>query len=168
MSNIDPSDTAYGYIPSLAWNVTFVALFSVSLLVHIIQATRTRYWILFPTLILGALIEVMGYAARVWSHFDVLRDGFLMQICLYVYLHTREWQRDWSCYCGTIAYGYRLIMAPVFFSAYCYVVLGTGINRLGERYSIIPAKLVRLPSPFLVVSPFLPLTPASHSLRSDS
>ena len=34
-----------------------------------------------------------------------------------------------------------LIMAPVFFSAYCYVLLGTAIHRLGERFSCIPSRL---------------------------
>jgi hypothetical protein len=73
----------YGYTPSLAWNATFLALFSASLIVHLYQATRSRYWILYPTLCLGALIELMGYAARVWSHINVYElNGFLMQICL--------------------------------------------------------------------------------------
>lgn len=105
----------YGYVPSLAWNATFLALFSASFFVHLYQATRSRYWILYPTLALGALIELMGYAARVWSNKDVYNlNGYLMQICL-------------------------LVMAPVFFSAYCYVVLGTAIHRLGERFSCIPS-----------------------------
>ena len=41
-------------------------------------------------------------------------------------------------------------MAPVFFSAYCYVVLGTAIKRLGERYSVIPSKLVSFGPPSLL------------------
>lgn len=112
-----PIISPYGYTPSLAWNATFVALFSTSFFVHLYQATRSRYWVIYPTLGLGALIELMGYAARVWSSKAARGlDGFLMQICL-------------------------LIMAPVFFSAYCYVVLGTAINQLGERFSVLPSKL---------------------------
>jgi hypothetical protein len=38
----------------------------------------------------------------------------------------------------------RLIMAPVFFSAYVYVMLGTAINRLGAQYSVVPPKFVSL------------------------
>jgi hypothetical protein len=81
--------------------------------VHSIQAYKAKYWVVYPTLVLGALIEVMGWSARLWSNRNVLYiTPFLMQIC-------------------------TLIMAPVFFSAYDYFILGIAIKRLGPQYSIL-------------------------------
>jgi hypothetical protein len=51
--------------------------------VHCIQAWRSKYWIIYPTLVLGAVIEIMGWAGRLWSSYNVYRlDPFLMQISL--------------------------------------------------------------------------------------
>lgn len=73
----------YGYTPSLAWNATLLACFSASAVVHTAQAIHTRYWIFFPTLILGAIAEMMGYAARIWSNKDVfVLTPYLLQICV--------------------------------------------------------------------------------------
>jgi hypothetical protein len=42
---------------------------------------KSRYWIVYPTLVLGALVEVIGWAARLWSSQNVdERTPFLMQI----------------------------------------------------------------------------------------
>ncbi|WRT65291.1 uncharacterized protein IL334_002234 [Kwoniella shivajii] len=106
----------YGYTPSASWCIAFIVLFSVSATVHSIQAFRFRYWIVYPTLVLGALTEILGWSARYWSSQNVtLLTPFLMQIS-------------------------TLIMAPVFFSAYDYVVLGMAINRLGPQYSLLKPK----------------------------
>lgn len=41
----DPTiDTQYGYVPSLAAGVTFLALFGTSLFLHIAQSTWSRMW----------------------------------------------------------------------------------------------------------------------------
>jgi hypothetical protein len=98
----------YGYTPSLEWTATYVSLFAFiasecalssnrpplvldypasrkphsRLVIHTYLAIRSKYWVIFPTLILGALIECMGWAARVWSSQNVLLlTPFLMQIC---------------------------------------------------------------------------------------
>ncbi|WWC87460.1 uncharacterized protein L201_002349 [Kwoniella dendrophila CBS 6074] len=106
----------YGYIPTEAWCIAFIVLFSVSALVHSYQAFRSKYWIIYPTLILGALVEILGWSGRLWSSRNVLLlTPFLMQIS-------------------------TLIMAPVFFSAYDYVVLGMAINKLGPQYSLLQPK----------------------------
>lgn len=80
---------------------------------HSIQGWRSKNWIVYPTLVLGALIEVLGWSARLWSHYNVGNlTPFLMQIC-------------------------TLIMAPVFFSAYNYIILGITIRKLGPQYSVL-------------------------------
>jgi hypothetical protein len=47
--------SGYEYIPSQAAAIVFLVLFAVSALVHIVQGIRGKYWIIFPTLVTGAL-----------------------------------------------------------------------------------------------------------------
>ncbi|KAK4686264.1 hypothetical protein P7C73_g3866, partial [Tremellales sp. Uapishka_1] len=112
MSDAQHTDGSnYGYTPTPAWCIVFITLFSLSAAVHAVSAFRAKSWIVYPTLVLGALIEVTGWSGRYWSSQNVtLLSPFLMQIV-------------------------TLILAPVFFSAYDYVVLGMAINRLGPQYS---------------------------------
>ncbi|KAL7419921.1 hypothetical protein Q5752_005839 [Cryptotrichosporon argae] len=106
----------YGYTPSEAWAITFIVLFTVSAAVHCVQAWRARQWVIYPSLVLGALIEVLGWSGRLWSSKNLyLLTPYLMQIC-------------------------TLIMAPVWFSAYCYTALGQAIARLGPEYSVLPPR----------------------------
>ena len=71
----------YGYTPSTAWCAVFIALFAISGLVHCFQAYRAKYWVIYPTLVIGALTEVLGWSARLWSSQNVLLlTPFLMQI----------------------------------------------------------------------------------------
>ena len=79
----DSSD--YNYIPSPGWCISFIVLFSVIALVLSLQALRSKYWIVYPTIVLGALIEVLGWTGRYWSSQNVLLlTPFLMQITTYV------------------------------------------------------------------------------------
>ena len=49
--------------------------------VHCFQAYRSKYWIVYPTLVLGALTEILGWSARYWSSRNVLLiTPFIMQI----------------------------------------------------------------------------------------
>ncbi|ORX36221.1 RTA-like protein [Kockovaella imperatae] len=103
----------YGYTPSVAWCSVFIALFSLSGLLHIYQAWRAKYWVIFPTLVIGAAVEVLGWSGRLWSSQNVLLlTPFLMQIS-------------------------TLILAPCFFSAWDYVLLGSAIAKLGPQYSLL-------------------------------
>ncbi|OCF35191.1 hypothetical protein I316_03233 [Kwoniella heveanensis BCC8398] len=107
----------YGYTPTSWVCLLFVGLFSASGVVHILQAWRYKYWIVFPTLVIGALLEIIGWAGRYWSSQNVLYDPpFLQQII-------------------------TLIIAPVFFSAWLYTLLGIAIHRLGPQYSLLRPKL---------------------------
>lgn len=38
--------------------------------------------------------------------------------------------------------GHRLVMAPVYFSAFVYIVLGMAINRMGQQYSVLTPRMV--------------------------
>ncbi|OCL14405.1 RTA1-domain-containing protein [Glonium stellatum] len=106
----------YGYPPHLAPGVVFVTLFTISTILHIVQASWKRRWwcMLFA---LGALIEIIGWGGRIWSsHCPSNVYAFLMQIT-------------------------TLIIAPTFFTAGLYVILGRLIQVFGRHTSPISAKM---------------------------
>ncbi|ODN78791.1 hypothetical protein, variant [Cryptococcus amylolentus CBS 6039] len=116
MSDDTADASAYGYTPTAWVALTFICLFSVSDVVHLAQGCFYKYYLVFPTLVIGCTLEIIGWAARYWSSQNVLaRDPFLMQII-------------------------TLIFAPVFFSAYCYTILGVAITALGPQYSLLSPK----------------------------
>ncbi|KAJ5728478.1 RTA1-domain-containing protein [Penicillium malachiteum] len=104
--------TSYGYVPHLSAGVVFVVLFSLSMIIHTIQFCWKRVWwgVVFS---LGCMVEVLGWAARLWSsQCPYNGDAFLMQIS-------------------------TLIIAPTFFTAGIYIILGRFIQLLGPESSIL-------------------------------
>ncbi|KAG5658004.1 hypothetical protein KAF25_006955 [Fusarium avenaceum] len=109
-------DTSYGYVPTLAVGITFCALFFLSLVGHVIQYIRKRRWTSLAFAV-GAMTELIGWAGRTWSsECPYNGDAFLMQIT-------------------------TLIIAPTFFTAGLYIILGALINRLGRQSSILNPKM---------------------------
>ncbi|CAG8156763.1 unnamed protein product [Penicillium olsonii] len=107
--------TAYGYVPSEAAGIVFCALFGASLLVHVVQFSWKRMWWLcvFPV---GSLVELIGWAGRTWSSKCVYnQNAFLMQIS-------------------------TLIIAPTFFTAGIYILLGRFISIFGRQSSVLSPK----------------------------
>ncbi|KAG9520557.1 RTA1-domain-containing protein, partial [Aureobasidium melanogenum] len=104
--------TAYGYVPSLAAGVVYCVLFGLSMIAHTFQAVKTRaLWNL--VFAVGCLTEILGWAARTWSsECPYNANAFLMQIC-------------------------TLIIAPTFFTAGIYVILGRMIAIAGPGVSPI-------------------------------
>ncbi|GFZ42983.1 hypothetical protein JCM24511_00701 [Saitozyma sp. JCM 24511] len=106
----------YGYTPGKAPGYAYVVVFGVGLLLHIGLAVRYKYWIAMVTLIPGGLLEILGWAGRLWSAEKPTNSNpFLMQICC-------------------------LILGPAFFSAWAYTILGYCITRLGSAYSLLKPK----------------------------
>ncbi|GAA5826325.1 hypothetical protein JCM11251_007254 [Rhodosporidiobolus azoricus] len=100
----------YGAPPALALNAAFLAIFALSFLIHLGQiAYSRRYWwmLVMPV---GLALEILGWAARVWSHFDVAGSGFIIQICV-------------------------LVIAPTLFSAALYWAGGLVIQHVGPQHS---------------------------------
>ncbi|KAI9786567.1 MAG: hypothetical protein M1816_007891 [Peltula sp. TS41687] len=112
--------SVYNYRPSLAANSVLLALFAISLIVHIIQGVRWRTWGFTITLILGCSTEVIGYIGRIISWKDPFgQNGFLTQIC-----------------CLTIA--------PAFFAASIYLCISKIVTGLGRDISRISPRTYML------------------------
>ncbi|KAL1618954.1 hypothetical protein SLS56_010325 [Neofusicoccum ribis] len=110
VANNPDIDTSYGYVPSEAAGITFIALFGVTTLLHLGQSIWSRQWwtLLFA---LGGLTEVIGWIGRTWSaSCPYNNDAFLMQIT-------------------------TLIIAPTFWTAALYIILGRLIALSGPHTS---------------------------------
>jgi hypothetical protein len=72
----------YDYTPALAPGLAFTIAFGLVTLVHCGIAVRYKNWAAFATLVPGGLLEIIGWAGRLWSHYSVLNsDPFIMQMC---------------------------------------------------------------------------------------
>lgn len=105
----------YLYNPSTAAAAIFTILFLLESLFHIFQIIRKRTWY-FVALIIGALMECIGYAAR---------------------FQNAKQNPDYTL--GTfIAQSLLILVAPSLIAATVYMILGRIILATdGERYSFI-------------------------------
>ncbi|GAA5984918.1 hypothetical protein JCM11641_003626 [Rhodosporidiobolus odoratus] len=101
-----------GYEPSLAAAVVYIVVFALITLVQTIQVARSRVWWL-SVLVVGGVGEVVGWAGRLWASYDAYNiNAFLTQIIC-------------------------LILAPCFFSATIYGILGMIVRSIGPQYSLL-------------------------------
>ncbi|KAF9640814.1 putative rta1 domain protein [Lasiodiplodia theobromae] len=113
--------TSYDYVPHLSAGIAFCVLFSLSMTGHIVQGVRKRNWTSY-VLATGALTELLGWTGRTWSSQCPYNEtAFLLQIT-------------------------TLIIAPTFFSAAAYLILGTLI-RLSSTSSPSPSSRLSILSP---------------------
>ncbi|CAI7656352.1 unnamed protein product [Penicillium bialowiezense] len=113
---IEGVETSYGYVPSLGAGIAYCALFGISMILHTIQFTWKRQW-WASVFSIGCLVEVIGWAGRTWSSkCPYNTTAFLMQIS-------------------------TLIIAPTFFTAGIYVLLGRFIQLLGRESSFLKPSL---------------------------
>ncbi|QLL34903.1 hypothetical protein HG536_0H02780 [Torulaspora globosa] len=105
-----------GMVPNLAFNVAMLAIWGVLLSWHTLMIWYRQYWF-SSAFVCAAILEVLGYVGRVWSHFDVyLVNPFLMQLV-----------------CLTIA--------PVFTMGGVYYQLAKMIEIYGHRFSLLPSPM---------------------------
>ncbi|WWC69049.1 uncharacterized protein I206_102985 [Kwoniella pini CBS 10737] len=103
----------YGYTPEISAGIAYIVVFAILGLLHVGLGVRYKYWLVFATLIPGTFLEVIGWAGRLWSAYNVYDiTPFLMQIA-------------------------SLIIGPAFYSAWAYTVLGYCITQLGPAYSLL-------------------------------
>lgn len=109
----------HGY--SLAAAALFLALFSITTILHTWQMIATRSWFL-TALVFGAMVEVAGYATR-------------------VVLAVQERSEDGTgCFTEApfLTSTLCLLVAPAFMAASIYMILGRIIQLVdGEKYAII-------------------------------
>ncbi|PNY23444.1 uncharacterized protein TCAP_06613 [Tolypocladium capitatum] len=122
--------SVYQYRPSLAANIIFLALFATAMAVHVFLGIRWKSWWFMSFIIVGCIVEMVGYAGRVILYQNPFSfGGFMIQI---VFITT----------------------GPVFYTASIYVTLSRTINHLAPELSrfnpdlfygiFIPADLVCL------------------------
>ncbi|PGH02766.1 hypothetical protein GX51_04500 [Blastomyces parvus] len=98
----------YGYRPSLPANATFISLFGLSGLIHLLQllVLRSNYAFSIPIL-LGCIGEIIGYVGRLIMYNNPFSiNGFLIQIC-------------------------ALTIAPAFFTAAIYFCIADIVRLFG-------------------------------------
>lgn len=75
------STTVYEYRPSLAANITFIALFSIAMLIHLILGFRWKQWWYMACMVVGCIDEILGYAGRVWMYYSPWKfEAFMIQV----------------------------------------------------------------------------------------
>ncbi|KAJ5818502.1 RTA1 domain protein [Penicillium riverlandense] len=105
----------YGYVPSQGAGIAFLVLFGVSLILHTVQFCWKRTW-WCSVFAVGCITELIGWGGRTWSSSCPYNGtAFLMQIS-------------------------TLIIAPVFFTAGIYILLGRFIQLLGRDSSVLSPK----------------------------
>ncbi|KAJ5776603.1 uncharacterized protein N7511_001614 [Penicillium nucicola] len=113
----------YHYNPSAGAAVPFAAIFALSSALHIWQLARNRSWYFIP-FVLGGLFEALGYVAR--------------------YLSAKQ-TPNWTTK-PYIAQSLMLLLAPAFFAASIYMILGRIIRLLnGASCSLVrPSWLTKI------------------------
>ncbi|GAA5823601.1 hypothetical protein JCM11251_000693 [Rhodosporidiobolus azoricus] len=102
----------YGYNPSLAPAIVYIICFALITAYQTYQVGRSRIWWL-SVLLVGGIGEIVGWIGRLlaWDNpYDL--NWFLMQIIC-------------------------LILAPCFFSATIYGILGMIVRSIGREYSLL-------------------------------
>lgn len=107
----DPSIGSYGYVPNQAAGIVFAILFGAITIFSLWSTIRHRLW--YISFACGGILETLGWGARVGAHADVCNSSlFIMQI---------------TC----------LIIAPAFYSAAVYIILGILIRRTPRDFSLL-------------------------------
>ncbi|KAM0722244.1 hypothetical protein Q7P37_001685 [Cladosporium fusiforme] len=107
----------FQYQPSLPANAFFIAIFGVSLFVHIYQAYRWKQWTFGILCALGCVSEMIGYGGRIIMHDNPWSfTGFMMQIVC-------------------------IAFAPVYMTAAIYITLYKSVMRLSPASALFKPAL---------------------------
>lgn len=83
LETCDLQYSVYKYLPSLAANVTFIALYSLALIVHVYLGWKWRSMWFAVLMVLGCVFEIIGYTGRIILHSNPFSfPGFMIQIIL--------------------------------------------------------------------------------------
>jgi len=71
----------FQYQPNLVANAIFIAIFGISMLVHIYQGYRWKQWTFATLVSVGCAVEMIGHGGRIIMHDDPWSfTGFMLQI----------------------------------------------------------------------------------------
>jgi hypothetical protein len=118
------------YIPSLAGNAFYLALFALGLLLQIGLGIRYRTWGYLVCMIGGTGLEIVGYTARIELHIDDFNNNYF------------------------IIYLVGLTIGPAFFSAAIYLCLARIIAVYGNNLSWLTPRFITC---FFIACDFLSL-----------
>ncbi|EMT67492.1 hypothetical protein ACKRZS_006669 [Fusarium odoratissimum] len=108
----------YRYDPSLPAAVVSTVVFAVLSVLHTWRLMRVRAYYFTP-FVIGGFFETVGYAGRIWSHFDKFSVG------------------------GFVLQAIPILVAPALFAASIYMILGRLIRTVGAAHlSLVPVKWV--------------------------
>ncbi|KAM5343475.1 hypothetical protein ACJ41O_012012 [Fusarium nematophilum] len=133
------------YRPSIPANAIFIAIFTVSMVAHVIQGIRARMWGFMLSMLTGCAFEIVGYVGRLILYDNPFSFvGFVMQIV-------------------------AITVAPVFFCSAIYVLLSQVANHVDRSVSRLPPRLYYwIFIPCDIVSLFLQAAGASASVKGDT
>ncbi|KAM7195855.1 RTA1 like domain containing protein [Rhypophila sp. PSN 637] len=119
MANTNAADeffALYRYTPSLPLAAVSLACFSIITIWHGTRLFQKRAFYLTP-FVIGGVFQSIGYAGRIWSHYDLNSlPAFIIQSLL-------------------------ILLAPALFAASIYMILGRLIHTLrADSYSLVPLK----------------------------
>ncbi|KAI0394155.1 RTA1-domain-containing protein [Xylariaceae sp. FL0594] len=122
IATCDPSESFYGYRPNLGIDVFFAIVYTAVISYSLYIVFRKKSWLGYTiALIIGSLLELIGYASRIYGYADpFITDGWIAQYT-------------------------SLTLAPVFMSASIYVCIGQLADYLGRgRFNIRPRLYTRI------------------------
>ncbi|EXJ70710.1 uncharacterized protein A1O5_05700 [Cladophialophora psammophila CBS 110553] len=130
-STFDPANCTYatcsvedygqlGYIPSLAGNAFYLAVFCLACVAQILLGIRYRTWGFTVGMVGGIGLEMMGYISRIQLHFDDFNNNYF------------------------IIYLVGLTIGPAFFSGAIYICLARIIAVYGTRLSVLSPRAITI------------------------
>ncbi|KAK4118274.1 RTA1-domain-containing protein [Parathielavia appendiculata] len=109
--------SVYGYRPSLAANISFIALYAIASAIHIYLGVRWKQWWFTGCMIIGAVNAIIGYVGRVLLYYNPFSfAAFVLQIIC-------------------------ITTGPVYYCAAIYITLALAINFLSPDLSRFKPKL---------------------------
>lgn len=77
----------FSYLPNLAGNALYLAIFSFLILPQVYLGIRHKTWGYLTAMLGGLILEVLGYVARVQMHFNPFTQSpFLMYVVVLPFL----------------------------------------------------------------------------------
>ncbi|KAH6847318.1 RTA1 like protein-domain-containing protein [Chaetomium sp. MPI-CAGE-AT-0009] len=130
--------SVYGYRPSLAANIVFIALYALSMAIHAYLGIRWKHWWYMGCMLVGGANAIIGYVGRVMLYYNPFSfTAFMIQII-----------------CVT--------SGPVYYCAAIYITLGLAITALPPHLS---RTRIRIP-PHLLYTIFIPSDLLSLALQA--